>query len=111
MCVLTNADLNLRLPRTLFSGAERGKWERTFDAQELSEIIDKDITCTDVVDNERNAFFRSSHRKTETRERLRRAGRMTRFALSNLISVSSCGIETRVRGYELVELNASPPVA
>ena len=55
--------------------------------------------------------FGSSPCKTETRARLRRAGRMTRFVPSALNSVPSCGRETRVRGYERVELNANPSVA
>ena len=61
--VLTSVDPSLRLravTRDLSdSDAERGKLERTFDAQELGEIIDDDITCMNVVVVERNVFFRA----------------------------------------------------
>ena len=36
---------------------QRGKWERTFDARKFGEIIDDDITCMDVVVDERNPSF------------------------------------------------------
>jgi hypothetical protein len=86
---LTSAGPSLRLravPRALLCDAERGKWERTFDARELGEIIDDDNTCMDVVVNEGNDFFRAPS-ETEPRARLRRAG-MARFIPSDLNSVS-----------------------
>jgi hypothetical protein len=99
------------VPKVFFSDLERGKWECTFDARELGEIIDDDITCMDVVVDERDAFFRAvpSQDRNTCKTEASWANDMDRP--SDLNSISSCGIETRVRGYERVELNANPPDA
>lgn len=86
-------DPNLRLgamPSALVSDAEGGKRKRTTDTWELGGVTDDDTTCTDVVINERNAFFRTVHSQDRNE---RKTGRMTRRVLSDLSSVSSRGIE------------------